>query len=251
MNDERTLAAINLHAILRNLEDLCQLDEDARALLKGHELKIGMRVPGLDPLTLEVKDGCLSARRGGEPGGLRLQFFSPAHLNGMVSGVKMPLPTGGFSHLRFLKNNFAALAKDLEKYLRPSRENLTDPAFLDKNIRLTAAAALYAVSEVANHDPLGQKISLAMGEGNVRLEVPGVLAYTIQAKDGKLTTIKGKQLPAQAFMTFGSLDILGQVLRGEIDSYLCIGRGEIAVGGRISMVDNLNKLLRVVSAYLT
>ena len=69
MNDERTLAAINLHAILRNLEDLCQLDEDARALLKGHELKIGMRVPGLDPLTLEVKDGCLSARRGGEPGG--------------------------------------------------------------------------------------------------------------------------------------------------------------------------------------
>lgn len=250
MIDEKTLAAINLHAILRDMEDLCALDEDAKALIRGHDLSISFRVPGLDPLALEVKDGCLKARRGAAAGGLRLRFTSPAHLNGMVAGTKMPLPTGGFSHLRFLKNNFAALAKDMEKYLKPAKDSLTDPAFLETNTRLTAAAALFAVSEVANHDPLGQQIAAAMGDGNVRLEVPGQLAYTIQSKNGKLSTLKGADLPAQAFMRFSDLDILGQVLRGEADSYLAIGRGQIEISGRIPMVDNLNKLLSLVSFYL-
>lgn len=247
---EKTRAAINLHAILRDLEDLCQLDDDAKTLLAGHDLSIGFHVPGLEPLTLDIRDGCLKAHRGKSGGGLRLQFVSAAHFNGMVAGTKMPLPLGGLQHLRFLQNNFTALAKDLEKYLKPDKESLKDPAFLEKNTRLTAAAALYAASEIAGSDPLGQQIAAAMGTGNVRLEVPGQLAYTIQAKDGKLTTLKGAELPAQAFMRFSGLDILGQVLRGEADSYLAIGRGQIEISGRIPMVDNFNKLLSLVSFYL-
>lgn len=250
MTLEKTRAAINLHAILRNLEDLCQLDDDAKTLLTGHDLSIGMHVPGLEPLTLAIKDGCLRARRGKAGGGLRLQFLSPAHFNGMVAGTKMPLPLGNLQHLRFLQNNFAALAKDLEKYLKPDKESLKDPVFLEKNTRLTAAAALYAASEIAGTDPLGQQIAAAMGNGSILLEVPGVLAYTIQARDGRLTTLKDAQPPLHAFMRFKSLDILGQVLRGEADSYLAIGRGQIEVSGRIPMVDNFNKLLGLVSFYL-
>lgn len=250
MIPEKTRAAINLHAILRSLEDLCALDDDAKALLAGHDLSIGMRVPGFDPLTLEVKGGCLKARRGRAPGGLRLLFLSPGHFNGMVAGDRMPIPLGSPAQLRFLKNNFAALAKDLEKYLKPDKERLKDPAFLEKNTRLTAAAALYAASEVAAADPLGQKIAGAMGDGGILLEVPGKLAYTIRAQSGRLATLKGEQPPIHAFMRFESLEMLGQVLRGEADSYLAIGRGAISISGRIPMVDNLNKLLGLVSFYL-
>ncbi len=250
VNLERLRAGINLHAILRNLEDLSQLDDDAKALLAGHQLRIGMHVPGIDPLTLEVKDGGIQARRTSEPGCLRLQFVSPRHFNGMVSGSSMPLPTGGLKHLSFLKSNFAALAKDLEKYLRPGKDDLRDEVFREKNTRLTASAALYALAEIANNDPVGQQIVKAMGDGVALVEVPGVLAYAITSKDGRLTTGKYEGQSAQAFMRFDSLDTLGQVLRGELDSYMCIGRGQISVAGRIPMVDNINKLLRMVSFYL-
>lgn len=250
MNLEKTRAAINLHAILRDLEDLSGLDEDTGTLLRGHQLKIGFHVPGLEPLTLEVNEGRIQARRGSEPGGLRLRFFSPRHFNGMVEGKQMPIPTGGFKHLGFLQNNFTALAKDLEKYLKPSETDLLCDAFREKNTRLTASAALFALAEIAGSDPRGLEIARAMGEGAVRLEVPGVLAYTIIAKDGKLATTKSADVPAQAFMKFSSLDTLGKVLRGEMDSFVAIGLGQIEISGRIPLVDNLNKLLRLVSFYL-
>lgn len=251
MNTETTRAAINLHAILRNLEDLCLLDEDARQQLQGHNLSICMQVPGLDPLTLQIKEGCLKAVRERAGGGLQLRFFSPRHFNRMVDGAAMPLPTGGFQHLGFLQRNFTALAKILERCLKPEKDKLTDPDFAEKNTRLTAAAALYAVSEIANTDPLGQQIANAMGDGKILLEVPGALAYTISSVSGRLTTSPGAAEDAVAFMRFDSLHTLGQVLRGEADSYLLIGRGQIQISGRIPMVDNLNKLLRLVSFYLS
>lgn len=250
MTLEKTRAAINLHAILRDMEDLCALDADAKALLSGHEANISFHVPGLEPLTLSVKDGGLTASRGARGGGLRLGFLSPRHFNAMVAGTKMPLPLGGFQQLKFLKNNFAALAKDLEKYLKPDNDSLKDPVFLERNTRLTAAAAMYAASEIANSDPLGGQIARAMGEGAVLVEVPGGPAYTIRAEGGKLATLPGEQPPVHAWMRFSSLAVLGQVLRGELDSYLAIGRGDIAVFGRIPLADNLNKLLGLVSHYL-
>ena len=250
MNAEQVRAGINLHAILRNMEDLSSLDEDAATLLQGHKLRIVFTVPGLDPLTMDVQDGALKASRGKQPGGLQLRFLSPAHFNGMVSGTTMPLPTGGLRYLPFLKNNFSALAKDLEKYLRPDKAALSDPVFREKNARLLAAAAMYALPEVAHGDPLGQQIARAMGEGTVLVEVPGQLDYAIAVKDGQLTTATYTNQPAQAFMRFDNLDTLGGVLRGELDSYLCIGRGQIEISGRIPMVDNLNKLLHLVSVYL-
>lgn len=244
---EKTRAAVNLHAILRNLEDLCALDGDAHALVAGHEVNIGFYVPGLEPLTLMVKDGVLKAGRGGVKGGLKLGFLSPGHFNAMVAGTRLPLPLSDLKQLKFLKNNFAALAKDLEKHLKPDGESLRDAAFLERNTRLTAAAVMYAAAEIANTDPLGGQMARAMGEGGVLVEVPGVLAYTLRSEAGRLAAHTGEQPPVHAWTRFSSLAVLGQVLRGEMDSYLAIGRGDISVGGRIPMVDNLNKLLGLVS----
>lgn len=250
MDAQCVRAGINLHAILRCLENLSALDEDAAMLLKGHRLHMCFTVPGLDPLTLHVQDGALKASRGRQPGGLQLRFVSPAHFNGMVEGTKTPIPTGRLRYLRFLKNNFAALAKILEKYLKPDAGSLAVPAFREKNVRLLAAVALYALSEVGNLDPMGRQIAQAMGEGTVLVEVPECLAYLITAKEGRLTTAPYEGQPVLAFMRFDCLETLGGVLRGELDSYLCIGRGQIEISGRIPLVDNLNKLLHLVSVYL-
>ncbi|NLC03372.1 MAG: hypothetical protein GX787_03715 [Tissierellia bacterium] len=40
MIDGLTMACINLHSVLRNLEDLCELDEEAKALIKGKNITI-------------------------------------------------------------------------------------------------------------------------------------------------------------------------------------------------------------------
>lgn len=250
VNAEQVRAGINLHAVLRSLEDLSALDPDAAALCRGHNLAIRFRVPGIDPLSLLIGDSDITAERSTGPGGLKLLFSSPRHFNRFIAGHALPLPAGGLSHLTFLKNNFAALANMLERTLRPGAEDLRDAEFRGRNTRLTAATALFALSEIANLDPLGQQIARAMGDGALLLEAPGDLAFTVESQGGRLLTKKGAAPDAQAFMRFDSLDTLGRVLRGETDSYLCVGRGQIAVSGRIPMVDNLNKLLRLTGFYL-
>lgn len=250
VNLEQIQAGINLHAVLRCLSDLSALDDDAKALLNGHRLSIGFSVPGIDPLTLDVGQGRVAARRARAQGGLKLAFLSPRHFNGMVAGTKMPLPVGGFRHLGFLQNNFAALAKRLEGYLRPREEDLKDAAFREKSTRLTAAVAMYALSEVGNLDPVGQQIARDMGDGVAVIEVPQVLSYALTAREGRLSTALYGGQAAHAFMRFDTIDTLGQAMRGELDSYLSIGRGQIAVSGRIPMLDDINKLLRMVSFYL-
>lgn len=38
MRDETALAAINLHAVLRNMEDLCEIDPESKFIIQGKRL---------------------------------------------------------------------------------------------------------------------------------------------------------------------------------------------------------------------
>ena len=50
--------------------------------------------------------------------------------------------------------------------------------------------------------------------------------------------------------TFGSLEIAGQLLRGEVSAMGCICDGSIAMSGMVNMIDNVNRILDRVSIYL-
>jgi len=101
---ETVKASINLHAILRNMEDLCRLDDASAEAVGDRHVSIRFSVPEIDRLVLTFRDQSCHAGRGDEiPYNMNLRFSSPEHLNLMVEGVKNPIPTKGFSTSGFSK----------------------------------------------------------------------------------------------------------------------------------------------------
>lgn len=251
MKDERSLAAINMHAILRNIEDLCELDEESRQIIAGKNLSIKFNVPSIESLLLNFHDGNCKASKGAGKAQLNLRLSSPAHLNQMVDGKKNPLPTSGFGKLGFMMKEFKLLAERLTYYLRPDLKRIeSDPDFRQKSTILTAYTVFYALAEIANLDPIGQACAKRISDGAVNIQVENSIGLHVLAKSYRLSTHKGLHPNPMAIMSFANLDIAGGILRGTEDSYACIGRGSLSIRGRIPMVDNLNKILGLVAYYL-
>lgn len=252
MIDQKVLASINLHAVLRNIEDLIRLSPEAAKLLPEKALAIRFSVPDIDKLVLEFSEkGCRALRGDDVPYDMHLRFTNAEHLNLMIEGEKNPIPTKGFMHIGFLKNDFIELADLLTVYLKPDLDRLrTDPAFNHKSTELTAYTAFYALSEIGNIDKIGQLNANRIEDGVINIEVKDGPALHIIKENGRLTTVKDKHVNARAFMFFDSLETAGGILMGTLDSYAAIGSGQLSFRGRIPMIDNLNKLLSQVSAYL-
>ena len=250
---ETVKASINLHAVLRNMEDLCQLDDASAEAVGDRYVSIRFSVPEIDRLVLAFRDQSCHAGRGDElPYNMNLRFSSPEHLNLMVEGVKNPIPTKGFRHIGFLKAAFTFLAGRLESYLKPDHEKAaTDSEYLKKSTILTAYAALYAVPEIARYDETGRKLASKIEDGIINVTVGDDFGLHLIAEKGRLRTMKGRSANARTAMMFDTFETAFGLLNGKLDSYTCIGLGLLAIRGRVSMIDNFNKLLGMVPHYLS
>lgn len=182
---------------------------------------------------------------------MNLRFSNADHLNLMIEGKKNPLPTKGFRSIGFLKRQFADAASLLSMYLRPDPKRLkSDPDFYQTATILFANTAFYAAAEVANLDPVGQALLAKIEPGSINVMVGDDYRLCL-ANDNGLSVKQGLSDEAKAYMSFDSLETAGGVLRGELDGFVCVGRGQMAFKGRIPMIDNLNKLLLRVEAYLS
>ena len=183
---------------------------------------------------------------------MNLRFSSPEHLNLMVEGVKNPIPTKGFRHIGFLKDTFTFLAGRLESYLKPDHEKAaTDSEYLKRSTILTAYAALYAVPEIARYDETGRKLASKIEDGIINVTVDDDFGLHLIAEKGRLRTMKGRSANARTAMMFDTFETAFGLLNGKLDSYTCIGLGLLAIRGRVSMIDNFNKLLGMVPHYLS
>lgn len=251
MVDERVVAAINLHSILRNIEDLCEMDEQSRQVIGNKCLTIRFYVPDLEKLYLVFGDNeCRAVSGGTMRSNLNLRFFGSSHFNKMIEGTKNPLPTKGFRHIDFLKNDFTKLAERLEFYLKTTKEDLLNKDFNKNSTILTSYTAFFALSQIANYDRIGKSLAHHIEDGVINIEVKDSIGIHVVIKDGKFTTVKGVHPNPKARMVFSDLNVAGGILRGELDSFACMGESKLAVFGRIPMVDYLNKLLSLVSVYL-
>lgn len=255
MIEPRARAAINLHAVLRDLEDLVALDPVAAGLVRDVRTRVTFRVPGLDPLALTFTDGSCTASPapGPLPSGhadVLLGFASPAHFNALIDGKGMPIPLKGLRHLGFLSKEFTALTKRLEQVLRPAPGLARTPQEAEVATVLTAYAAFYGLAEVANHDTLGRANASRMVDGTIAIDVIGGPGVTIHVLDHLLSVTKGASPAARARMVFDSTQTAGAILTGELDSYAAIGDGRLAVSGYIPLLDHMNKLLAIVARYL-
>ena len=251
MRDELTMANINLFAVLRNLEDLCELDQKMSSLIKSQDISMQFSVKGGPQAFLMIRDGKCKLKRGKKNCKIKLYFNSPAHLNQMFAGKKNPIPLKGLTKLGFLKNDFQALTDRLSYYLKPTEALLSDVSYFKINTILTAYTAFFALAEIGNTDRIGRINAKRIPDGIILVSVlnNGPAVY-FTVKEGHLEAKKGKCNWPRAAMIFSNLEVVNALLNGKRDSYSCIANGDLMTRGYIPMLDNLNKLLVQLPAYL-
>lgn len=250
--DSKTMAYINMFAVLGTLENLCELDENASAIISGKKpIRIGFEVKGGPSATLLFKNGKCRMEEGAANCDVKLPFSSCEKFNGLIDGTTTPIPSKGFTHIGFLLKSFVPLTDLLAKYLRPSEEDMQDPEFRKKSYELTLYCAAVAVSQVANNDKSGQFSTNLIPDGEIAMGVKDSIGATLRVKNHHMVTIKKPCQNPRAAMEFSSLDIVGGVLSGKLSAMGCICDGTIAMRGMVNMLDNVNRILDRVSLYLS
>lgn len=250
--DSRTLAYVNLFAVLGTLENLCDLVPEAGDILKENgSISIGFEVKGGPSATLSFSGGNCRITEGCEACTIKLPFSSCEKFNGLIEGTVTPIPSRGFTKISFLTKTFQPLTELLTKYLKPSNEDLKNSDFREINTKLTLYTAAAAISQIGNIDRSGRFSAGLMPDGDIAIEIRDVMGVTIHIKDHHLTTIKQPCENPRAAMIFSDLETAGKLLRGEVSAMACICNSSITMCGMLPMIDNLNRILDRVGQYLS
>lgn len=250
MNDARTMAYINLYAVFGTLPYLCELDSEASSLIDGKNVTIGISVKGGPDGRIVFKDGKCSVHEGSSPCDIKLRFSCPEKFNAMIDGTYTPIPSKGFTKIAFLTKNFIKLTDILSGYLRAEKKDLEDPNFFDTSTRLMFHLILSAIAQIGNEDKIGKSSASYIVDGNIRLSAGDDIVLSITAKDHKLSAVHGPLEDYMSFMAFENIKVARSLFDGEINAVASIGTGLVRVGGMISQVDNVNRILDRVSLYL-
>lgn len=251
MTDAKTMAYVNMFAVLGALENLCELDEEAQSILDGVKpVSIGFDVKDGPAATLSFEDGKCMMTAGCDDCDIRIPLSSPEKFNGVIDGTVTPVPTKGFSKIGFLLKTFTALTDRLTQVLRPSEQAMQDPAFFELNTKLTFYVVAAAIVQLGNHDPISTFSAGCMDDGDILMSIQNGPKATIRVCNHKLSLIKSDCGYARAVMEFNSIQLANDLFNDKVNSLSCIGDGVIQMKGMISMLDNMNRILDRVSQYL-
>ncbi len=251
MTDSRTLAYINLYAVLGSLENLCELAPEASSLLTNKKpISIGFEVKGGPSATITFKNGKCRMEQGCEKCDVKLPFSSCEKFNGLIDGTTTPIPSKGFHHIGFLLNSFTKLTDLLSKYMRPDPEDLKDPDFFRISTLLLLNTITVAIAQIGNNDEIGKFSASNMVDGEISFSIKGAASTTIRVKNHRLLGIKKASDNPRAIMEFSSIELARDLFDGKVNAIACVGSGDIVMKGMISMLDNLNRILDRVALYL-
>lgn len=251
MTDAKTLAYINMYAILGTLENLCELDPKASALVADIKpITVGFVVNDGPSATITFKNGRCRMEQGCTECDIKLPFSSCEKFNGLINGTVTPIPSKGFIHIKFLLNTFIKLTDILTSYLRPSEEDLKDNEFFNISTSLLFYAISVAISQIGNYDKIGKFSAEHIVDGDIMMSIKDGPKATIRAKNGHLVTLKKAPDEPRAIMEFGSMKLANQLFNGQVNAIAQIGEGNITMNGMINMLDNMNRILDRVGLYL-
>ena len=253
MTDTKAMAYVNMYGVLGTLENLCELDGEARAVLA--ELKKPIS------LCLCVKNGpCCTfhfTREGcrmteGEDGcTCKMSFSSVEAFNALINDSKPGVPTKRpIQVISFLLGPFTKLTDRLNALLRPSEEDMRDREFFEKSTTLTLYTVAGAVSALANNDPISKISADYTVDGDISLGIKDVAYVTLRVKDKHFTTVKERCERPRAEMEFADIDLAAGLFAGSVSTINEMCKGTIRLRGMISMLDNVNRILDRVSVYL-
>ena len=252
MTDARTMAYINMYAVLGTLENLCELDDKAKEIISTLKKPVS--------LAFEVKDGPAATLTFTAKGcrmedgvtkcDIKIPVSSCEKFNKIINGEVTPVPTKGLTKVGFLLKTFTALTDRLTELMRPTEEALKDPAFFELSTILTFYTISVALSQIGNQDAIGKASASYIADGDVCFAIKDGPAATIRSKNNHLVTIKKKPENPRAIMQFDNIRLANDLFNGKINALECIGRGTVEIRGMLSMVDNLNRILDRVALYL-
>ena len=250
MTDAKTLAYINLHAVLGSIPYLCQLDERARELIKNEKISLGFRVKGGPEGALCFADGKAWFARECDSCNIILPFSSPEKFNGMIDGTVTPIPSKGLLKVGFLLKKFMPLTDILSSYLRADKDALADPVFFEKSTLLMFRLIASAIAQIGNNDPVGRASASYIVDGNIKLAIGDEHAVAIEAKDHVLRVLPEVPETISSFMRFEDIKLARALFDGEVNAVAAVGEGKVRIGGMISQVDNVNRILDRAALYL-
>lgn len=249
--DSKTLAYINMYAILGTLENLCELVPEASDLIKDQKpLSIGFEVKGGPSATLYFKKGKCRMEQGCGACDVKLPFSSCEKFNGLIDGTVTPIPSKGFTHIGFLLKKFTALTDILTKYMKPDEEDLKNPEFFKASTMLMLYTIGVSIAQIGNNDEIGKFSAAHIVDGDIFLGIKDGPAVTICARNHRLITLKKSPETYRAAMLFESLETARDLFDGKVNALTCIGTGRIEMHGMVNMLDNVNRILDRVGLYL-
>ncbi len=251
MTDAKTLAYINMYAVLGAIENLCELDKAASDLVKTKKpVSIGLEVTGGPSATLTFKNGRCRMEQGTKNCDVLLPFSTPEKFNAMVDGTGSALPSKGFSKIGFLLKKFIPLTDILSKYLRATEEDLKDEKFFEISTKLMFYVITVALSQIGNNDEIGKFSASLIPDGIIDVSIKDCVGATIRVKDSHMVTIKQKPEAFRSQMQFADIHIARALFDGKVNAIASIGEGLIEMHGLINMIDNVNRILDRVALYL-
>lgn len=250
MKDEKTLAYINLFAILGALPYLCELDKKAAQMIEGAKVSVGFAVRGGPSATLFFGGGRCRMVPGTDRCQVKLPFSSCAKFNGLIDGTVTPIPTKGITKVGFLTGTFTALTDRLTEFLRPAPGALEDPEFFRISTTLMFHVIAEAAAQIANEDPIGRCSAAGVVDGTAKLSIQDGPCAALCCRDHKLLAVHRPPEACLSYMEFQDMRVARDLFDGKLNAIAAVGLGQVRVGGMISQIDNINRMLDRVAVYL-
>lgn len=251
--EPKAMAAVNLFGVLGSLQKLCELDNEAKEILKSVKSPVSLcfSVKNCFEATFHfTSDGC-KVVPGDDSSNAKMTFSTPEAFNDLVDNSKPGFPSKNpIKTLSFLSGTFTKLTNRLSSVLQPAPEALKDRAFFEENTLMTLYVVGGAISQLANYDSIGKVSAYHTVDGKMCLGIKDGVAITITVKDNIFSTDYERCENPRAFMEFADLDLTAALFNGTASSVNEVNNGRIRIGGMISMCDNVNRLLSRVSVYL-
>lgn len=253
MKEAKAMAYVNMYGVLATLENLCEIDDEAKAILKELKKPVSLCFDVTDGpcCTFNFTNNGCKMSEGSYGCTCKMNFSSPEKFNALIDESKPGVPVkGAVQVLSFLLGPFTKLTNRMTELLRPNEENLKDRAFFEESTILTFYTIAGAISALANSDSISKQSALYTVDGDVSMGIKDVCYATIRVSNHTFRTVKEKAQTPRAIMEFADIDLAYGLFTGTASTMAELCAGKIYMSGMISMVDNLNRILDRVAVYL-
>ncbi|MCD7796981.1 MAG: hypothetical protein LUG95_05095 [Clostridiales bacterium] len=253
MKEAKATAYVNMYGVLATLENLCELDDEAKAICAAVKKPVSLcfDVANGPCCTFHFStDGCMMSE-GSYGCTCKMNFASPEKFNALIDDSKPGVPVKGVAQvLAFLLGPFTKLTDRLTKLLMPSEEDMKNRDFFEESTKLTFYTIAGAISALANHDSVSQQSALYTVDGDIQMGITDVCYATIKVRNHTFETVKKKPDNPRAVMEFKTIDLASGLFNGTASTMAELCAGNIYMSGMINMIDNANRILDRVAVYL-